>query len=134
QLLVQRRLLPPMPCRPRMKDHAAAQGSLRRLVANDEAIAAHREDRLDERQLTESRLPGADLKVGPYSCVRVQHDERGETLCGADVHSDSLMVLDAGLNGRPDLQKRVESVGCRGDLLVTDDLAPRNRMRVLSAQ
>ena len=104
----------------RSNDDAAAERPLSGLVAQDEAIAAQREERLRRAR---SGSNAGRLGVDRTSSARPSRIDLAHALRGAQVHTDALMVLDAvpAADGRTSSGRRSDR-GQR-DRLVADDVA-----------
>ena len=107
----------PVAPRPRVHHLTAPQGPLRGLVAHDEMVAAHHQQRLGQQHLAVGRLLGLHL------LDFTQEDQLPHALGRSQVDPHPLVVLDP-LGGRgAHLQVRVEPRGCQGQLLVADHVA-----------
>src|SRR5262249_39941271 len=110
---------PPVPVRERVHDLAAAERAPRRLVAQDETIAAHGEHGLVEHQRRPARA--ARRERGRLA----QDDELRHPLGRPEVEANAGMALDRSARRGPDLDPRIEPAGDALEPLVADDVAAR---------
>ena len=111
------RRLAPVAIGKRIHDDATADRPAGRLVAQDEAIAAQRDDRLTQHELHPARAPRAQLGR-PVE----QYDAR-EHLGGAGVDADTAVVGEREARARTHLDTRVESCGRAREACVAHDVA-----------
>ncbi len=103
----------------RVQHDAAAQRARIGLVADDEAIAGQRDDRVLGHELREGGRLGRDR-----ACF-IEHYRTRDRLCGADEQPHPRIAFESALGGRTNLEPRVETLGRRVEALVGEHVAAR---------
>ena len=124
---VQQRGIAALVDRCRGKNHgAAANRSLSGLVAEDKTIAAHRQQRPRDPDLTERGLSRRDvILVRPVA--RTERNHFPQPLRCPDIHTHPLVRLEAGWGGRPHFDTGIESVTGERDGCVDNHISPLER-------
>ena len=105
----------------RVDDLAAAQRPPRRLVAQDEAVAAHRHDRRSAARAAPT-LPARRNERTPV----VQEHDATQHLGSPDVDTHALVALQPRAARRAHLDPGVERIGGPRDARIADHVAARD--------
>ena len=124
---VQQRGIAALVYRCRGKNHgAAANRSLSGLVPEDKTIAAHRQQRPRDPDLTERGLSRRDvILVRPDA--RTERNHFPQPLRGPDIQTHPLVRLEAGWGGRPHFNTGIESVTGERNGWIHNHVSPLER-------
>jgi hypothetical protein len=111
------RLRAPVTIGERVHDHAAAEGAARGLVAEDEPVATHHEDRFREHDLRPAGVAGTELVSA------VEQDELAHDLGRPDVEAHPVVARDRTFRSRPDLHPGIEALGQTVEPRVAHDVS-----------
>src|SRR5688572_3901027 len=106
-----------MPIRPGVDDDAAGQGAAGGFIAQNEMIAAQRQQRFGDCDLAEGRLFRLDL------FAVAEDNDFTEPFGGAHMDAHALVIFKPLARARPDFQMSIEAVGDKRYLLMADDVA-----------